>query len=206
MSHRNANCGAWITASRAEPSHFFVFILPDSELILITLISKISLYFRRIEIKFKMFYVETEISEIVICPYCVNKYDDPRNVSCGNSFCMPCIEFLTKEESNGFQCPVCDEFHKRPKKGFSKNLNLAKLCEKKANKVSRSSLADSFEVQLNEIKLNVNKLAKENELGVDKIKDYCDGLRNEVQLHLEESTERIFSARRAVFMKNGTTI
>ena len=68
-----------------------------------------------------MFYEENEIGELVICPYCKNKYDDPRIVSCGNSFCMPCIEFLAKEESNGFKCPDCDEFHETPNNGFSKN-------------------------------------------------------------------------------------
>ena len=138
-----------------------------------------------------MFYGETEIQELVICPYCQNKYDDPRLIECGTSFCLSCIEFLTKEGKNGFQCPVCDEFHEKPKKGYPKNTNLAKLCEKKANKVYRSPLADAFEAELDELKLNMDKLAKENDLGVDKIKDYCDGLRNEVQLHLEESTESL---------------
>ena len=95
--------------------------------------------------KFKMFNKETEVSVFLSCPYCRFEYDDPRNVSCGSIFCMPCIEFLAKEGKNGFQCPVCDEFHKTPKNGFSKNINLAKLCEKKANKVSRSPLANAFE-------------------------------------------------------------
>jgi hypothetical protein len=104
---------------------------------------------------------------------------------------MPCIEFLTKSDTNGFQCPVCDEFHEQPKKGFSKNISLAKLCEKKANKVSRSTIAKAFEAQLDELKLNMDKLAKENDLGEDKIKEYCDGLRNEVQLHLEELIESL---------------
>jgi hypothetical protein len=57
--------------------------------------------------------------------------------------------------------------------------------------VYRSPLADAFEAQLNEIKLNMDKLAKENDQGVDKIKNYCDNLRNEVQLHLEELTESL---------------
>ena len=138
-----------------------------------------------------MFYKENEIDGLLNCSYCRFKYDDPRNVSCGNSFCMPCIEFLTKEESNGFQCPVCDEFHEQPKNGFSKNINLAKLCEKRANKVYRSPLADALDAQLDELKQNMLTLAKENDQGEDKIKEYCDGLRNEVQLHLEESTESL---------------
>ena len=133
-----------------------------------------------------MFYGETEIQELVICPCCVNKYDDPRLIECGSSFCMPCIEFLANEESNGFKCPVCDEFHEQPKKGYLKNTTLAKLCEKKANKVSRGVIAKAFETELDELKLNMNKLAKVNELGGDKIEEFYEDLRNEVQLHLKE--------------------
>jgi hypothetical protein len=90
-----------------------------------------------------------------------------------------------------FKCPACHEFHEKPKKGAFKNTILDKLCDKQANKVSRGSLADAFEAQLDELKSNMDKLALENDLGVDKIKDYCDGLRNEVQLHLEELTESL---------------
>ena len=136
-----------------------------------------------------MFYDENEIQELVICPYCHFNYDDPRFIECGSSLCMPCIELLTKNDSNGFQCPVCDDFHEHPKKGYPKNPLLAKLCEKIANKVSQSPLAKELETQLDELKLNMDKLAHENDKGVHKIKEYCGGLRNEVQLHLEESTE-----------------
>ena len=138
-----------------------------------------------------MFYEENEISELLRCPYCKNKYHDPRLIECGSSFCMPCIELLTKSDTNGFQCPVCDEFHEQPKKSYLKNTNLAKLCEKRANKVSRSPLADTFEGQLDELKSNMNKLAKENDKGADKIEEHCDELKNEVQLHLEESIESL---------------
>ena len=133
-----------------------------------------------------MFYEEAEISVLVICPYCQNKYDDPRIIECGTSFCMPCIEFLTKSGTNGFHCPACKDFHQQPQNGYLKNTTLAKLCEKKTNKVSRSPLADAFEAQLDELKSNMDKLAKENDLGAEKIKEYCDNLRNEVQLHLKE--------------------
>ena len=135
-----------------------------------------------------MFYGETEIGELVICPYCKNKYNDPRLIECGSSFCMPCIESLTKIDTNGFQCPVCNEFHEQPKKGFLKNTTLSKLCEKKPKKVSRSPIANSFETELDELKLKMNKLAHENDLGEDKIKQYYDNLKDEVQLHLEQLT------------------
>ena len=104
---------------------------------------------------------------------------------------MPCIELLTKEGSNGFQCPVCDTFHQQPQNAYLKNTTLAKLCEKKANKVSRSRIGDNFHAQLDELELKMKKIAHEKELGADKIKVYCDGLRNKVQMHLMEFTESI---------------
>jgi hypothetical protein len=90
-------------------------------------------------------------------------------------------------DTKGFQCPVCHEFHEQPQKGYLKNTALAKLCEKKAKKVSRSPQAKSFETDLDELKLKMNELAQENDLGVDKIETFYDDLRDEVQLHLEES-------------------
>ena len=134
-----------------------------------------------------MFYEEKDIIEVIRCPYCKNKYNDPRFIECGASFCMPCIELLLKDGENGFKCPECEDFHEQPKKGYSKITNLSKLCEIKAKEVSRGSLVDSLKAQLDEIKLKLNELSNGNNLGVDKIKDYCDKLRNEAQLRTSKS-------------------
>ena len=138
-----------------------------------------------------MFYEAVVINEHLICPYCKKKFTDPRIVQCSSSFCMQCIELLVKDGENGFKCPVCDEFHEKPKTGFLLNANLAKLCEIKPNKVERGPLADALNTQLDEMKLKLNKLSNENNLGVDKIRQYCDLLRNEVQLSSEELIESI---------------
>ena len=138
-----------------------------------------------------MFYEEKEISELSLCPYCKNKYTDPRIVECSSSFCMPCIEFLTKNDENGFKCPVCDDFHETPKKGYLKNPNLAKLCDKKAVEVSRSKQAEDFKRKLVNFKQNLDKLANKNKPSIEIIKEYCDNLRNEVQLSSEELIETI---------------
>ena len=61
----------------------------------------------------------------------------------------------------------------------------------KANEVSNSPLAQTLKAQLDEIKLKLDDLSKENNLGADKIREYCDGLRNEVQLSSEELIENI---------------
>ena len=114
------------------------------------------------------------MNDRIICPYCKNKYNDPRLMECGDSFCMPCIELLTSHGGVGFNCPVCDELDQEPVNGYPKNLNLGKLCEKKEAEVSRDALTQSLSSQLAEIQLNLDKLALDLELGVDLIKDYCD--------------------------------
>lgn len=140
-----------------------------------------------------MFYEEHEINEIKLCPYCQNNYNDPRLVDCGASFCLQCIELLLILDENGFKCPECAEFHEKPTKGYLKNKSLAKLCDKTAAQVSRSKQADAFKAQLDEMKLNLDKLAQENKFGPDKIREYCANKRNEVQLRTEELIESIKS-------------
>ena len=57
--------------------------------------------------------------------------------------------------------------------------------------MSRGLIGDTLRVQLDELKLNLDKLNTDNKLGADKIKDYCLGLRNEVQLSSGELIESI---------------
>ena len=138
-----------------------------------------------------MFYEEKEISELILCPYCKNKYTDPRIVECSSCFCMPCIEILTNNGEKGFKCPECDDFHEMPPKGYIKNPKLAKLCDKQAAPVSRGSLASSLGLQIDDLKLNLDELANKNKLCIERIKEHCDELRNVVQLSSEELIETI---------------
>ena len=138
-----------------------------------------------------MFYNEDEVYEHIKCPYCKLKYQDPRIVDCGASFCMSCIDLLIKIDEDGFNCPACTKFHLKPANGFLKNVNLAKLCDINATVVSRGPLVESFKTVLDEIKSKLDELNSNNKLGVDKIRDYCDKLRNDVQLHAEELIEAI---------------
>ena len=125
-----------------------------------------------------MFYEAAEIDEQLICPYCKNKYTDPRIVECGVSFCMPCINQMLISNKNGFKCPACEDFHEIPSKGYLKNSNLAKLCAKKAAEPTDSKLAEAFKSQLDEFKLKLEDLSNENKIRFVKIKEYCDGLIN----------------------------
>ena len=120
-----------------------------------------------------MFFEENQINEALRCPYCKNKFNDPRSIECGISLCIQCIELLTNKDANGFKCPICKDFHEKPKKGYSKNLSLSKLCDMKPSEISRGPLADTLKAQLDEIKLKLDRLDKDNKLGADKIKEYC---------------------------------
>ena len=138
-----------------------------------------------------MFYQESKVNKHMICPICKLKYTDPRIVECSSSFCMTCIELLISNGENGFKCPVCDDFHEQPKKGYLKNPNLALLSDNEAASVSRGSLADTLAVQMYDLKLGLDELANKNRLSTETIKEYCDGLRNEVQLSSDEQIKSI---------------
>ena len=138
-----------------------------------------------------LFFEENQISELVICPYCQNKYDDPRIVNCGASLCHQCIELLIKDDKTSFRCPVCQAVHVKQLAEYFKNTNLAKLCDKQASEVSRGSLATALTSELGKLKQKLEKLSNESKLGADRIKEHCDGVRNEVQLHSEELIQRI---------------
>jgi len=90
-----------------------------------------------------MFYEENEINELIICPYCKNKYKDPRLLPCGTSLCFDCIQLITRIDAGNVKC-VCNQFHMIPVDGFFINTTLAKLVEKKPFEVYRGSLVKEF--------------------------------------------------------------
>jgi len=105
-----------------------------------------------------MFYKEEDIKEIIICPACNIKYDDPRVLECGSSLCFTCISNIMNKEKNGIDCPLCKSFHETPKNGFIKNNLLASLTIKSPNDVYRGKLAEKFKTSLNDIIKNLNDL------------------------------------------------
>jgi hypothetical protein len=135
-----------------------------------------------------MFYDAAEINEHLICPYCQNKFNDPRLIECGVALCMPCIELLKKHDASGFKCLACGAFHEMPANGFFKISSLANLCQVAARK---DSLADALKTKLDEVKLKLDMLSSETSLQAHKIKEHSDGLRNAVQLSSEQLIEAI---------------
>ena len=135
-----------------------------------------------------MFYEEKEISELIICPYCKTKFTDPRLLPCGVSLCYDCIQLLDK--SGNIEC-VCNNIHAIPVDGFIVNPTLAKLVEKKPYEVYRSSLVEEFKQNLNILKQEIDFLTNKMQLGGENITEYCNSIKNEIQLKTEKTIEAI---------------
>jgi hypothetical protein len=135
-----------------------------------------------------MFYEEKEINELTTCPYCKNKYDDPRALPCGLSMCFSCIQILT--ENLSLSC-VCKQSHKIPIDGFFKNTVAAKLTEKRANDVYRSEKVEELKQNLKRMKQQTDSFNKDMNVGRNKIIEYFNDVKNEVQLKTEKVIEAI---------------
>jgi hypothetical protein len=135
-----------------------------------------------------MFYQESEINEHLTCPKCKNKFNDPRLIDCGGSLCKACIDLLIIDDENRFKCPVCEDLHEIPANGYLKNAILAKLCDLKANEMSKSAQANALKTQLGILKQNSDAFLK---LIDKKASEHCTDLRREVDLSTDKLIESI---------------
>ena len=140
-----------------------------------------------------MFYEEKEINDIIICQYCKLKYKDPRILPCGRSLCFDCIELLINKDENKIEtihCPICNENHEKPEIGFYKNIELAKLAEKKSTEVYRSKKTELLKTKLKQVKTNTDFIHKGMQME-STIIEHCGSLKNEVQVATEILHDKI---------------
>ncbi|XP_056276727.1 E3 ubiquitin/ISG15 ligase TRIM25-like isoform X1 [Pseudoliparis swirei] len=51
---------------------------------------------------------KTQLEELLMCPVCQDIFRDPRQLPCGHSLCMRCLEDLMEHSPDGpFRCPDC---------------------------------------------------------------------------------------------------
>ena len=135
-----------------------------------------------------MFYEESLINSLLICSVCECKFEDPRVLPCGKTFCFKCVEFLTSMDRNEIKCRNCGKMHVIPHDGFPANQELAKLVEIKPNEVTRNSgLATILKAKTHSLSERAKCLETDMLLCETNIKDTCDKTRNNVQLAIEEA-------------------
>uniref|UniRef100_A0AAQ4QT82 RING-type domain-containing protein n=1 Tax=Gasterosteus aculeatus aculeatus TaxID=481459 RepID=A0AAQ4QT82_GASAC len=51
---------------------------------------------------------KTKLEELLMCPVCQDVFKDPRQLPCGHSMCLACLQTLMDHSSDvPFRCPDC---------------------------------------------------------------------------------------------------
>ena len=162
-----------------------------------------------------MFYEKDEINELLKCPNCNERLEEPCMLPCGHSVCARCTSsdywFVlppVDEDNNGdgdnnnehsashqLVCNACLEVHRIPAAGFPTNKVLLKLVETKPHDVYRSKAVERLKTSLRAIRARkIDLLAL---LDADKpdsrerIREHCGSARAAVQLASEQLVARI---------------
>jgi hypothetical protein len=144
-----------------------------------------------------MFYEETEISLILMCPICLELFQDPRVLPCGASACKQCILdcFKSSTKTNKpaeTECYLCYETHSTPANGFPPNKALLDLLSMKPVLVLKEKSVYDHSVQ--EFNTFVRKRIQSLnniEIKLDRIHEGSCALRNQVQIQTDALIEAI---------------
>ena len=61
-----------------------------------------------------------EIYEQLICPICLEKFNDPKFLSCLHTFCSQCLhQICNQEPMDDITCPTCREPTSIPERGIN---------------------------------------------------------------------------------------
>jgi hypothetical protein len=137
------------------------------------------------------FYSANEIDSLLICKHCEQKFEDPRILPCGKSFCNSCIVYLADTNNTNVNCKNCGKKHEIPKDGFLPNLDLVEIMKVKSDQVIRSKLSEEFKSVTAMLKEKSEHIQLDLEIGDTTIRNHCDKVRDEVQLCILESQEKL---------------
>lgn len=65
--------------------------------------------------------IKNELRDGLECSVCANLFKNPKQLFCGHTFCLDCIEKLKNESSQNITCPNCREITCVPENGLSTN-------------------------------------------------------------------------------------
>ena len=67
----------------------------------------------------KRSFIGEKCDELLTCPICLDRYNNPRTILCQHSFCMTCIDQLPRQDDATVDCPVCRKPTQLGEKGAS---------------------------------------------------------------------------------------
>ena len=161
-----------------------------------------------------MFYEKDEINELLKCPNCNERLEEPCMLPCGHTVCARCTsseywfvlpssvdadaddeESDSQRSTHQLVCNACLEVHRIPAAGFPTNKVLLKLVETKPHDVYRGKAVERLKTSLRAIRARkIDLLAL---LDADKpdsrerIREHCGSARAAVQLASEQLVARI---------------
>ena len=153
-----------------------------------------------------MFFEENQVNEALNCPICLKRYDTPYNVPCGNCVCHKCLStiiLVLDENSNEYECSLCNDYHVYPKKGFPTNKSLIKILKEQPSEVYRGKMIEDLKVILKEIQSKRKEFEYLLNNGLEKISETCLEMRTDVQLATESAILRINELSEAMLKEIG---
>jgi hypothetical protein len=91
----------------------------------------------------------TLLLELLECPICMNRYEDPHVLPCQHTFCSSCLKVLKTTSShpdpNVLQCPICREIHtlKNGLDDIPPNYTMKRLIELEAMQAEKEAVKPS---------------------------------------------------------------
>jgi hypothetical protein len=142
-----------------------------------------------------MFYEEKQIDLILTCPYCRNRYKEPKVLPCGVSICNRCVNSTVQNTSqtDSFSCCFCSKSHAIPTEGFVDCFALQELLNKRPKEVYRSHEVSELTEHLNELEFETVDIGNSICKGVYYIKQHCLMLRNRIQMRAERLADEIYN-------------
>jgi hypothetical protein len=131
-----------------------------------------------------------EFDGLLKCKQCDMRYFKPRNLPCGESICLSCIEDLIKkqpaQQKRSLKCCFCKQKHSVPKNGFPISKELEKLIDKLPGfSTCKAETLKEFKTQLNGLKHEIGFLNANLDTSIEKVKNHCSELKHQTQLKTE---------------------
>lgn len=98
-----------------------------------------------------------ELTDMLTCALCLNKFTGPRALPCLHTFCLSCLEQFVESSPNvkKLKCPLCNELHNIPADGvkaFRQDFRIKNLVEleekKRATKVETTATVDQLKMDM----------------------------------------------------------